>query len=247
MPLFLDLETTGLNKAGDDEPVEIAIIDGSGEEVFCSLVRPVNRASWPRAEEIHGIGPGQVKDMPTWATIEPIALEIMQRDLVVTYNAPFDLSFFDLSDCRIRYACAMRRLSDLRERDGLGDRWLTLSDAAALAGYDLAYAHDAKEDARACRALWTWLDDYERKLNEKEAKRASRAAARSVNHAARMAMLASNVLLSESRKLHPDEIPENSFSASQILKTRRESERWIIAGQARCWNGYYDVYVPAEC
>lgn len=245
MTLFLDLETTGLNKSGDDEPVEIAIIDDSGEDVFCSLVRPVNRASWPRAEEIHGIGPGHVKDMPTWATIEPIALEIMQRDLVVIYNAPFDLSFFNLSDCRIRYACAMRRLSDLRERDGLGDRWLTLSDAAALAGHDLAYAHDAKADALACRALWVWLDEYERKISEKEEKRASRAAARSVKNAAGLATLASNVVLSESRKLRPDEIPENAFSASQILKARREHEQWIIAGQARCWRGYYDVYVPA--
>lgn len=43
--IFIDTETTGLNKDGTDEVLEIAIVDSDGMTLLDTLVRPVRHAT----------------------------------------------------------------------------------------------------------------------------------------------------------------------------------------------------------
>jgi len=51
-PVYLDLETTGLDPAAD-EILEIGILADDGTVLLDSLVRPIRHRTWPRAQTIH--------------------------------------------------------------------------------------------------------------------------------------------------------------------------------------------------
>ena len=150
-PIFIDTETTGLNKDGTDEVLEIAIVDSGGMTLLNTLVRPVHHATWSAAQGVHGISPLDVADAPTWESVLPKIAAICTGRTVVFYNAPFDTSFFPAGFFG-SVVCAMRRYSELNfNRIG----WVKLSDAAAASGYSaLGNRHRALEDALACRHIW---------------------------------------------------------------------------------------------
>ena len=68
----IDTETTGL-EPGKDEILQVSVVDGNGNILFDSLVKPTHRKRWPKAAEINGITPDMVKDKPN---IEDIADDI---------------------------------------------------------------------------------------------------------------------------------------------------------------------------
>jgi DNA polymerase-3 subunit epsilon len=60
-PVYLDTETTGLEKS--DEIIEISIIDAAGQVLLNSLVRP-SKPIPMNATAIHGISNDQVQKAP---------------------------------------------------------------------------------------------------------------------------------------------------------------------------------------
>jgi DNA polymerase III epsilon subunit-like protein len=150
-PIFIDIETTGLNEDGRDEILDIAIVDADGATLLNTLVRPVQKTAWPNAQAIHGISPQDVVNAPTWSSLLPKIAAICSGKTVVFYNAPFDTSFFPAGFFP-SVICAMRRYSELNsERIA----WVKLSDAANATGYSTSgNYHRALEDALACRHIW---------------------------------------------------------------------------------------------
>lgn len=87
--VVLDTETTGLSSI--DEIVQIAMIDGAGEVLLDTLVKPtisIPLAAW----NIHGISDADVAEAPTIAKVQPRIVETIGRRQLVIYNANFDLT-----------------------------------------------------------------------------------------------------------------------------------------------------------
>jgi DNA polymerase-3 subunit epsilon len=152
MTLFLDIETTGRSVA--DRIVEIGVVDDDGETVFSSLVDP--RVPIPaEVTAIHGITDQMVRDAPAFAAIERQLRAILAADgTIVIYNADFDRRFFPADFWNdLKLLCAMSRYSIATGRRRKLER------AAETAGHTMSKApHRALTDARACRAVWQWLD-----------------------------------------------------------------------------------------
>ena len=88
-PFVLDTETTGLGN--DAEICEIAVIDGEGDVVLNSRVRPVGGIS-EKAAGMHGIRDADVADMPGIGDVLSHGLLSALLDgSIAIYNADFDL------------------------------------------------------------------------------------------------------------------------------------------------------------
>jgi DNA polymerase-3 subunit epsilon len=152
MTLFLDTETTGLDRS--DRLVEIGVVDDAGAVVFQSLINP-DMPIPPPASRVHGITDAMVRDAPRLDAVTPALRALLIADgAVVIYNAEFDRRFFPRRFwADITVTCAM-----LRFGDEMG-RWHKLGDAARRVGHVWdGGAHRAVADALACRSVWNWLE-----------------------------------------------------------------------------------------
>lgn len=86
--LILDTETTGLDTTA--EIVQLAIIDGAGDVVINTYVKPT-RPIPPEATAIHHITDQDVALAPTWETVYPLLEKIVYGKTLVIYNAQYDL------------------------------------------------------------------------------------------------------------------------------------------------------------
>ena len=162
MPLFLDTETTGLY-AGIDEVLQIGIVDDTGKVLMNRLVRPIKATSWPEAQDIHGITPEAVASASTLDEVLPQLLDIVRGQVVIIYNADFDIGFLPMvSEVAAEVHCCMLAFADhygeWNEYYG-NPRWQRLVAAADYVLFDLVDAHDAVADAQACRAVYAYLND----------------------------------------------------------------------------------------
>lgn len=154
-PLFLDVETTGLDR--DAEIVEIAVIDATGTVLLNTLVKPTGTIPG-EATAVHGITPEHVQDAPAFGEIADQVHAILAGRSIVSHNSSFDRPFvrealanagFEQTDQK--WHCSMMILVD--ENDG---RWPSLGLAMCLAEVDaegLGSAHRALSDAEACRRV----------------------------------------------------------------------------------------------
>lgn len=154
----LDTETTGLDPYSD-EIVQIAIIDGTGNVLLDSLVRPCFNTSWTDAQAIHGISPDDVRDAPTMAELhDDIVAALDGAEIIAGYNhIAFDIPFLrnagiEIPECS--FCDVMLDDTDLRAmKDGFSSdfyKWSTLKECAGR--YGIAFqAHDARSDAEATR------------------------------------------------------------------------------------------------
>lgn len=161
--IFLDTETTGLNRDGSDRIVEIAIVDAAGSPLMDTLINPGRRIP-PEASRVHGITAGMVASAPRIEDIENKLLDIISDKRLVIYNAAYDLPFLpdmvrastgDVDCCMIRFA------DHYGEWDSYhgNNKWKPLDFAARFIGYEwTGKAHRAMADALACRAVWYFLD-----------------------------------------------------------------------------------------
>ena len=92
--LILDTETTGLGWGS--EIVQISIIDGHGNPLINTLVRPVYPIP-ADAMAIHGITNEMVSIAQPWPAIWPIVKKIMQGKKVIIYNATYDITMISSS------------------------------------------------------------------------------------------------------------------------------------------------------
>jgi DNA polymerase-3 subunit epsilon len=97
-----DLETTGLHPSQGDEIIQIGavrVVDGRIDETdqFSCLVDP--RRSIPkRSIRVHGITPAMVKGQPPLPFALPRLRDFAGDDVLVAYNASFDLAFLKLKE-----------------------------------------------------------------------------------------------------------------------------------------------------
>ena len=84
---FLDTETTGLDT--NDQIIEIAIIDGTGDVLVDLRLKP-SVAIAEQAEAVHGISLTDLADCPTWSGVEDDIKAALMGRKVVIYNADFD-------------------------------------------------------------------------------------------------------------------------------------------------------------
>lgn len=96
-PIYLDTETTGLDK--NAEIVEIAIIDDHGDTLYHSLVKP-SQPIPADATRVHHITNEMVQGSPNWFTLWPEVRGILQGRIIVIYNAEYDIRLMQQSYTR---------------------------------------------------------------------------------------------------------------------------------------------------
>lgn len=89
----IDFETTGL-KAGEDEVLQVSIIDENYNVLLNVYCRPNNKGSWEDAQAVHGITPLMVANELPFERYVPTVLDILSKaDKVIAYNAAFEDSY----------------------------------------------------------------------------------------------------------------------------------------------------------
>lgn len=169
--VFLDTETTGLNRDGKDRIVEISIIDGRGDILLDTLVNP-QRSIPAEASKIHGITTLMCYSKPTLQDLEITICNILRGKLLVIYNSAYDCSFLSpmMISEPIQIDCCMTRFARF-----WGD-WIdhhrdykrkTLEFAAKQAGHKWrGKSHRALSDAQACRTVWRYLDAVDKMMED---------------------------------------------------------------------------------
>lgn len=98
-PVYIDTETTGLNRS--DEIIEISIVNDDGALIFSKLVKP-SQPIPKEAEKIHGITNEMVRSAQAWPTLWPVIRNHLYGRVIAAYNAPFDLRLMEQSHARYR-------------------------------------------------------------------------------------------------------------------------------------------------
>ena len=89
--LFFDLELTGFYDR--DEIISISVMNGCGEVVMNTFVKPVHTKKWKKTEKIHGITPEMVQDSPTLAELVPDIKHLFDNcDSIIAYGISTDFS-----------------------------------------------------------------------------------------------------------------------------------------------------------
>lgn len=168
--IFFDLETTGLNPE-EDRIVEIAILDKSGKELFCSRINPLVEIP-PEVSAIHGITSEDLKDCPTFKDVAEKVFDIIDGQDIAGYNSnSFDIPFlynellrngidWNYKNSNLIDVCNLYRIV---EPHTLSNAYMTYT------GGKLEGAHSAKEDTKATIAVFdSIINYYEVPKDEKE-------------------------------------------------------------------------------
>ena len=143
--LVLDTETTGLNPSRD-ELLQFSAVDGNGNELFNSYIRPSRHSQWPEAMKKNHITPEMVKDKPYFKEIRNnIQKLIDEADLIVSYNGEFDMKFLQKNGIKVNPEIPHL---DVMKAFAKGEKWQKLEEAALKCGYQFK-AHDSLEDSKA--------------------------------------------------------------------------------------------------
>lgn len=116
LPIYLDLETTGLDPKGN-EIIEIAILDENETVLLDTFIKPVHVRQWPEAQAVNGISPAMVKDAPALADLKQQICEITKGRELFIWNASFDLGFLSRYLCTRIVHCAMREYGEFIEQN----------------------------------------------------------------------------------------------------------------------------------
>jgi DNA polymerase III epsilon subunit-like protein len=160
-PVYIDTETTGLEK--DDEVVEISIIDSDGTRLFSSLVKP-SRPIPAAAQQIHHISDKEVASAPAWPILWPRIRSFLYSRPVAAYNAPFDYRMMQQSHARYRLPWrdnlnmvdVLPIYSDYRavwDPTRRSMKYFKLEEAGAYFHIPLLNEHRSEADALLVRAL----------------------------------------------------------------------------------------------
>jgi DNA polymerase III epsilon subunit-like protein len=151
--LVIDTETVGSGPT--IEIIEIAVGDVAGNIIYESLVRPVFNRLPPPSKHAR-FDRGAFEGAPYWIDIWPKVAALIDRKLLVAYNASFDRRA--LAAMRSRHAhastergwrCAMQ----LVKKHVGNKRSLTLSEACAHFGLEGGNHRAARDVEVTCRLL----------------------------------------------------------------------------------------------
>lgn len=161
-PIIIDTETTGLK--GDDEIVEISVVDIKGNVLCDTLIKPIKPIP-TEAERIHGISNEEVKNSPTFDQVWEEGLgELFATRPVCIYNSNFDLRMlrqtlgkYNLKLGKISSICVMKLYADF---EGTWDsrfgnfKWHSLETAADHIKITVSnQLHRALTDAQVTRQV----------------------------------------------------------------------------------------------
>ena len=153
--IVFDVETTGLI-ADADEILQISIIDGSGNVLINSYVKPYYMENWSDTEPIHGITKEMVENAPYPHELIPKVKGIFDNATEwIGYNGFFDLEFLEWWGIERKIGT---KLIDVMDdftplygewSEYYGDyKWQTLETCARYFEYKFK-AHDSLEDVKA--------------------------------------------------------------------------------------------------
>src|SRR4051812_36284850 len=153
---FVDLEMTGL-RVESDRVLEICVERVRGDRVeasLVSLVRPDGDASGNA--HIHGIGPEEVALAPSFASLAPRVLEILDGAVLVAHAAAWDVAFLEAELARAgqphTIACYLDTLNLSRRAFALPSH--RLAAICESFGIDQGQAHRAASDVASLRAVF---------------------------------------------------------------------------------------------
>src|SRR5512133_129507 len=166
-PVYLDTETTGLERSA--EIVEISIIDDEGQVVFSSLVKP-SQPIPSSAMRIHGITNEEVQSARPWPVIWPQVRSALFGRKVVIYNEEFDVRLMQQSHARYRLPWTetfatfdlLRLYAEFRgEWDSArrSFRYHSLASAGQHCQISLPNAHRSTADTLLTRAVLHYIAD----------------------------------------------------------------------------------------
>jgi DNA polymerase-3 subunit epsilon len=160
-PVYIDTETTGLEKT--DEIIEISIVDYDGKLLFTSLIKP-SRPIPSEAQRIHHITNKDVASSQAWPIVWPSIRSFLYGRTVAAYNTPFDLRMMQQSHSR--YNLPWREslksvdvLTIFSEFRGVYDpmhrsmKLFRLEEAGAFFKIPLMNTHRSEADALLVRAV----------------------------------------------------------------------------------------------
>lgn len=154
--IVIDTETTGIDP-GQDELLQVSIIDTNGNTLYNQYLKPVKATSWEDAERVNHISPEMVKDCPTILAEMPKINEILNKaNIIIGYNTAFDLSFLAAAGAEWN-AMEIDVMLDFAPIYGewneyYGDyKWQTLTTCTEYYNYDWSTdnAHNSLADCRA--------------------------------------------------------------------------------------------------
>jgi DNA polymerase-3 subunit epsilon len=156
-PYFLDTETTGLYY--NDEIIEIAISDFSGQIVLDTLVKP-ERSIPIDSQRIHHITNEMVSDSPCWLDVWKQAEEILAGKYIGVYNKDFDIRMLQQTHAihRIpwkepgKFFCIMTLYADFSPY--ARGKYQKLDDAGRQCGIKIPNSHRAKDDTLLAREIF---------------------------------------------------------------------------------------------
>jgi DNA polymerase III subunit epsilon len=160
-PVFLDTETTGLDRTA--EAVEISLVDFDGSILFQSLVRP-SRPIPPETTRIHHITNAMVEKAPTWPVLWPTLRGLLLGRSIAIYNEEFDVRIMKQSHGvyrlpwreNLKTFCVMQMYARFRgDWDPMrrGYRLHSLENAGKHCQISLPNSHRAADDCLLTRAL----------------------------------------------------------------------------------------------
>lgn len=161
-PLFLDTETTGLD--GDDQVIELAILDAAGSVLFHAPIRPGVLIK-PAAAAVNGIADADLANAEQWPSYHNQVAAILSSRRVIAHSADFDARMlkqtaaaYGLPVIECTWGCTKDLLTRLN-----GDNWPRLGVAADLVGIqaDGSRQHRAIYDADLVRRIVVKLAEEE--------------------------------------------------------------------------------------
>ena len=163
--LFFDLELTGFYD--HDEILSITIVDGFGNSIMDTLVRPVSTKSWKRTEEIHKITPAMVKDAPVLADLTDELKRIFaDAENVIAYGVSTDYSHIkkiykdeaEREEFHSKIRCCANEFVRYTHEHRPDVVHASLTDAMSC--FEIEWegvAHSSVADTLGCRKVWEAL------------------------------------------------------------------------------------------
>jgi DNA polymerase-3 subunit epsilon len=141
-----------------DEILQLAIVDPAGQVLFYDSFKPTQKTSWPQAQKVHGIAPKDVRNKALFGSRKHEIQNIIDAsELIVAYNAKFDLGFLGAQGIELRkkpYFCLMKEFAQIARVHGrkMGQRlsytYQNLDSCARYYGVQNPSAHNALADAK---------------------------------------------------------------------------------------------------
>lgn len=163
--LFFDLELTGFYD--HDEILSITIIDGNGDMVMDTLVKPEHTKKWNRTEKIHGITPSMVENAPLLSELTPKIKEIFENaENLIAYGVSTDFSHIKYiyeteekrEELHKKIRCCANEFVRYIHEHRPDIQHASLIDAMDCFGIEWeGIPHSSIADTYACRNVWNVL------------------------------------------------------------------------------------------